>query len=60
MSNHYGKRLACHEAATDVSKMLDGNNMDRIFAHGLHEYLTEFIARNNRVTEALSESYNFY
>ena len=40
--------------------MLEGNNMDRIFAYGLHEFLTEFIARNNRMTEALAESYNFY
>jgi uncharacterized alpha-E superfamily protein len=56
----YGTRTACHDAADDVAKMLEGNNMDRIFAYGLHEYLTEFIARNNRITEALSESYNFY
>ena len=40
--------------------MLEGNTMDRIFPHGLHEFLTEFIARNNRISEALSESYNFY
>ena len=34
--------------------MLEGNNMDRIFQYGLHEFLTEFIARNNRISEALS------
>jgi uncharacterized alpha-E superfamily protein len=34
--------------------------MDAIFQSGLHEFLTEFIARNNRLTEALSESYSFY
>jgi uncharacterized alpha-E superfamily protein len=56
----YGSRTACHDAVADVTRMLTGNNMDRIFAYGLHEFLTEFIARNNRVTEALSESYNFY
>ena len=44
----------------EVTAMLEGNNMDRIFAYGLHEFLTEFIARNNRITETLSESYNFY
>lgn len=60
LENIYGARLACHEAAAEVEAMLKGNDMDRIFAHGLHEYLTEFIARNNRVTETLSESYNFY
>ena len=56
----YGKRTAGHEAAAGVTAMVEGNNMDRIFAYGLHEFLTEFIARNNRMTEALSESYNFY
>jgi uncharacterized alpha-E superfamily protein len=40
--------------------MLAGNDMDRIFSHGLHEFLTEFTARNNRVSETLGESYNFY
>ena len=40
--------------------MVEGTNMETIFAHGLHEFLTEFIARNNKVTEALAESYNFY
>ena len=56
----YGARTAGHEAADDVTAMLEGNSMDRIFAYGLHEFLTEFIARNNRISEALSESYNFY
>lgn len=56
----YGTRTAGHGAADDVTAMLEGNNMDRIFAYGLHEFLTEFIARNNRISEALSESYNFY
>ena len=56
----YDKRLPCHDAVAEVNAMLDGNNMDAIFQNGLHEFLTEFIARNNRLTEALSESYNFY
>ena len=56
----YGARSLAHEAAEEVTGMLAGTNMDSIFQGGLHEFLTEFIARNNRVTEALSESYNFY
>ena len=60
LAGMYGKRLACHEAVADVNAMLEGNNMDAIFQSGLHEFLTEFISRNNRLTEALSESYNFY
>lgn len=60
LADAYGKRLSCHEALADVNRMLDGNSMDAIFQSGLHEFLTEFIDRNNRLTQALSESYNFY
>lgn len=56
----YGGKDKAHEAAAEVTAMLEGNSMDRVFAYGLHEFLTEFIARNNKVTEALAESYNFY
>jgi uncharacterized alpha-E superfamily protein len=56
----YGGKGAGHEAAAEVTAMLEGTSMDRIFAYGLHEFLTEFIARNNKITEAIAESYNFY
>jgi uncharacterized alpha-E superfamily protein len=56
----YGSRSKAHDAAAEVTAMLEGNSMDRIFAYGLHEFLTEFIARNNKITEAMAESYNFY
>ncbi len=56
----YGTRTETHDAVAEVTAMLEDNNMDRIFAYGLHEFLTEFIARNNRITETLSKSYNFY
>ena len=56
----HGSRTASHDAADDVLALIEGNSMDRIFAYGLHEFLTEFVVRNNRVTDALSKSYNFY
>jgi len=56
----YGGKGAGHMAAAEMTSMLEGNSMDRVFAYGLHEFLTEFISRNNKVTEALAESYNFY
>lgn len=56
----YGGRTVAHDAIDELTEMLEGNSMDRIFQHGLHEFLTEFIARNNRISEALGESYNFY
>jgi uncharacterized alpha-E superfamily protein len=56
----YGGKSKGHAAAAEVTAMLEGNSMDRIFAYGLHECLTEFIARNNKIAEAVAESYNFY
>lgn len=56
----YGTRTEGQNAAAEVTALLDGITVDHIFEYGLHEFLTEFIARNNRMTEALSESYNFY
>jgi uncharacterized alpha-E superfamily protein len=56
----YGRREACHDAMEDMLKLVEGTNMDQIFAHGLHEFLNDFIDRNNRVTDTLSASYNFY
>jgi uncharacterized alpha-E superfamily protein len=56
----YGGKGKGHAAAAEATAMLEGNSMDRIFAYGLHEFLTEFIARNNTITEAVAESYNFY
>ena len=60
LADIYGTRDKGHEAAAEVTAMLEGNSMDRIFSYGLHEVLTEFIARNNKITEAVAESYNFY
>ena len=56
----YGREEAVHAAADQVTELVVGNTMDRIFGYGLHEFLTEFIDRNNRITDTLSESYNFY
>jgi len=60
LSQIHGERYACHDVADHLRSMLIDTSMDQIFQHGLHEFLTEFIARNNQVTESLSESYNFY
>jgi uncharacterized alpha-E superfamily protein len=60
LAQFYGKKQVCDDAAQQLRAMVEGTTMDTIFAHGLHEFLTEFMARNNRVSDSLSESYNFY
>ncbi|MDC9823536.1 alpha-E domain-containing protein [Devosia sp. ZB163] len=56
----YGTRTKGHDAVDAVAELLEGTSVDRIFESGLHDFLTEFIDRNNRITDALAESYNFY
>lgn len=60
LATFYGHKEKCNEAAAALRAMVEGTTMDTIFSHGLHEFLTEFIARNNTVSSSLSESYNFY
>ena len=45
--------------ARDTRRCCRAERWTTIFQQGLHEFLTDFIARNNRVTEALSADYNF-
>ena len=60
LADIYGARLACHDAATDAAAMLEGNDMDRIFTHGLHEFLTKFIQSNNALASKVEEDFRFY
>ena len=43
----------------ETRDMLQNVTLDAIFRQGLHEFLTGFIGRNNRVTEMLSADYHF-
>jgi uncharacterized alpha-E superfamily protein len=60
LATFYGRKQVCDDAASRLRAMVEGTTMETIFAHGLHEFLTEFINRNNAVSNSLSESYNFY
>ncbi len=56
----YGARTVVHDMADEMNGMLKDIDMDTIFRRGLHEFLIEFIGRNNALTDALTEHYNFY
>ena len=60
LSKLYGQQQRCNEAASQLRAMVENTNMEAIFAFGLHEFLTEFMARADHVSNTLSESYNFY
>ena len=60
LAKFYGQKQDCNDAASQLRAMVENTNMEAIFAFGLHEFLTEFMARADHVSNTLSESYNFY
>lgn len=59
LSTLYGEEKPCLETAKSTLSLLSGGDIDTIFQSGLHEFLLEFIARNNRVGHEISEAYHF-
>jgi uncharacterized alpha-E superfamily protein len=55
----YGTRNGCHEAAGATRRLLAEGDIDRIFQSGLHEFIEDFIARNNRLGNEIAETYHF-
>ncbi|WP_072395430.1 alpha-E domain-containing protein [Hyphomicrobium sp. CS1GBMeth3] len=59
LSSLYGEQKPCLETAKSTLSLLDTGEIDTIFQSGLHEFLLEFIGRNNRVAHEISEAYHF-
>lgn len=59
LSALYGEEKPCLETAKSTLALLDTGDIDTIFQSGLHEFLLEFIGRNNRVAHEISEAYHF-
>ena len=55
----YRERHACHDTAHAILDMLQSSKMQDIFQSGLHEFLSDFIVGNNRLTTELARAYNF-
>ncbi|MFZ4690254.1 MAG: alpha-E domain-containing protein, partial [Polymorphobacter sp.] len=54
-----GKRGPAHRLAAAGHARLASSNIDKIFADGLHEFLTRFIVDNNKLGEVIAEQYLF-
>jgi uncharacterized alpha-E superfamily protein len=59
LSTLYGQRYACHGLASETYQQLKSSNMDTIFQSGLHEFLQDFMAANNRLSGVIADTYNF-
>lgn len=60
LAKDYGDSDVCHQTANKIYATLQNQDISAIFDIGLHEFLTEFIARNNRLGNEIAETYNFY
>ncbi len=56
----HGEPTPCQDEAIKMAQFLTAGTMDSVFEEGLHEYLNGFISANNQLSNAISESYNFY
>lgn len=59
LQHDYGQRHDCHEQATHLFEQLKTQNVDEIFEMGLHEFLEDFIANNNRLAKQIETDYRF-
>lgn len=55
----YEQEEYCVPTARETLDLLQTSDIDTIFQSGLHEFLTDFLKRNNRLSREISESYHF-
>jgi uncharacterized alpha-E superfamily protein len=53
----YGRQGPAQRQARAIRTRLENSRMDEIFRRGLHEFIGEFIADNNRLGSAITEQY---
>ncbi|MBB6484184.1 alpha-E domain-containing protein [Rhizobium lusitanum] len=56
----YEKRLQAHDTAEAIRQSLQKLTIKRIMDQGLHEFLEDFVARNNKLGAEISDGYRFY
>ena len=59
LGRFYGASNGCQALARETLRLLEEGDMNTIFQSGLHEFLAEFIARNNRLGSEISTTYHF-
>jgi uncharacterized alpha-E superfamily protein len=59
LGTHYGQRHRCHATAEATRDLLIEGDIQHIFQSGLHEFVQDFIGRNNKLSGEISQAYNF-
>ncbi|MDB5512519.1 MAG: alpha-helical domain with a conserved moti [Enterovirga sp.] len=57
IADAYGRRGASQRIASGTLAKLKGTKISEIFEGGLHEFVTDFVADNNRLGSAIAEQY---
>jgi len=57
IAESYGRRGPSQRFASNMRAKLSSTKIDDIFEQGLHEFIEEFIAENNRLGSAIAEQY---
>jgi len=60
LADDYGERHACHRTLDETMAKLMPGTINAIFDGGLHEYLGDFIIRNNRLGNDVARDYRFF
>ncbi|MEQ1714645.1 MAG: alpha-E domain-containing protein [Hyphomicrobium sp.] len=59
LGGYYNHRHACHATVAATRDTLIESGIERIFQLGLHEFVEDFIARNNKLGAEISAAYHF-
>jgi uncharacterized alpha-E superfamily protein len=59
LGTFYGTQHACNGTANATRDLLLESDIKTIFQSGLHEFVQDFIARNNKVGREISQAYHF-
>lgn len=59
LGQYYGDSNGCRRLAVETRRQLSEGDMQAIFQSGLHEFLSDFIAGNNRLASEISAAYHF-
>ena len=53
----YGRQGPAQRHARQIRTRLENSRMDEIFKSGLHEFISDFVADNNRLGALIAEQY---
>jgi len=59
LEGFYGQDMGCHALVSSMANELEAQSIETIMQHGLHEFLTDVIARNYEIAGTLGAAYGF-